>query len=369
MGLSIHKRELPIDVLTAARQRIVNASKSGVKIYVSISGGKDSIVMTDIVYRLIMSGQVPASLFHFVFIDEEAMFDCVIEIVMKWRRRLLAVGCEFTWFCMEYKHFNCLNTLEEGETFICWDRYKKDVWVRPMPPFAVTSHPLFKPRKENYQAFLTRLTKDGIAMLGMRAYESIQRLSACVMDLNNGYKAGYLLYPIYDWRDGDVFKYILDNDVEFPEVYQFMWQTGVPKNRMRISQFFSIDTARVLKDLYEFYPDLAERVNRREPNAYLVQLYFDTEMFRRSTKKRKEIEDDSNRDYRSEVLALLKDIDGNFDTEHKRKIAHAYRRVVIKHCSILSKKNWKYLHKGLTAGDPKQRILRSVQMTLRREDA
>lgn len=369
MGLALKKRELPFDVLTGARQRIVNASRSGVKMYVSISGGKDSIVLTDIVYKLVTSGQVPASLFHFVFIDEEAMFDCVIDVVMRWRRRLLAVGCEFTWYCMEYLHYNCLNTLEEGETFVCWDRERRDVWVREMPPFAVTSHPLFRPRQENYQAFLTRLTKDGISMIGMRAYESIQRLSTCTMDLKKGARDGYLLYPIYDWRDGDVFKYILDNGLELPEVYRMMWQVGVPKNRMRISQFFSIDTARVLKDLYEFYPDLAERVNRREPNAYLVQLYFDTEMFRRSTAKRRKVEDDSGRDYRREVLDLLRDIPGNFDTKSKRSVAAYYKRFVTQYCSVLSARNWRDLHKGLIAGDPKKRTVRSVQMNVRREDA
>lgn len=367
MGLAFKKRELPFDVLTAARKRIINAANSGLKIYASISGGKDSIAMTGLIYQLIRAGKVPADVFHFVFIDEEAMFDCVIDIVMKWRRRLLAVGCEFTWFCMEYKHFNCLNTLEEGETFICWDREAKDRWVREMPPFAVTSHPLFHPRKETYQKFLTRYTKDGLSMIGLRASESIQRLSTCARYKGNQDAKGDTIYPIYDWRDGDVFKFILDSKLEIPEVYQLMWQSGTPKNRMRISQFFSIDTAKVLSNLYEFYPDLAERVNRREPNAYLVQLYWDTEMFRRSTKTRRQLEADDDKDYKKLTLGLLKDIPGNFDTEHKRHVARYYRKVCTQWSAVLTKDNWKKLYQGLISGDPKIRTIRSVQMTLKRE--
>ena len=32
-------------------------------------------------------------------------------------------------FCLEVKHYNCFNELSNDETFICWDRYKKDVCI------------------------------------------------------------------------------------------------------------------------------------------------------------------------------------------------------------------------------------------------
>lgn len=40
----------------------------------------------------------------------------------------------------------------------------------------------------------------------------------------------------------------------------------------------------------EYYPDLMERIIRREPNAYLAALYWDSEMFGRSSKNRRAIE-------------------------------------------------------------------------------
>ena len=39
---------------------------------------------------------------------------------------------------------------------------------------------------------------------------------------------------------------------------------------------FSIDTARNLVKMDEYYPGLMERITRREPNAYLAALYWDS---------------------------------------------------------------------------------------------
>ena len=59
---------------------------------------------------------------------------------------------------------NGLNELSEEETCICWDKRKRDVWVRQPPPFAIMSHPRLKPRKDNYQSFMPRVCMDGITM-------------------------------------------------------------------------------------------------------------------------------------------------------------------------------------------------------------
>lgn len=58
-----------------------------------------------------------------------------------------------------------------------------------------------------------------------------------------------------------------------PDIYLYLWQAGTRKGQLRVSQFFSVDTARSLVKMNEYYPDLMERVTRREPNAYLAALY------------------------------------------------------------------------------------------------
>ena len=124
-----------MDVVTAARQRIKNVFSNGVPVYLSFSGGKDSIVLADLVYKLIQVGEIDASLLTVLFIDEEAIFDCIEATTKMWRKRFLLAGAKFQWWCIEVKHFSCLNELSSDETFVCWDRRKRDVWVRQPPPY------------------------------------------------------------------------------------------------------------------------------------------------------------------------------------------------------------------------------------------
>lgn len=70
-----------MNVVEAARQRVQNAFDSGMDIVLSMSGGKDSICMASIVYDLIMEGAIKASQLTVQFIDEEAIFDDVVEAV------------------------------------------------------------------------------------------------------------------------------------------------------------------------------------------------------------------------------------------------------------------------------------------------
>ena len=295
-----------IDVVTAARKRIKNIFSNGVPVYMSFSGGKDSLCLADLTLKLIQRGEIDPSLLTVIFVDEEAIFDCIEETTKAWRKKFLLAGAKFLWYCIEVKHFSCLNELSSDETFVCWDHRKRDVWVRQPPPFAIRSHPMLRPGVDNYQAFLPRITKGGIMMTGVRAAESVQRLQymAQLGVGGKGITGSNIIYPIFDWKTSDVWLYLLREQVEIPKVYLQMYQVGVNKNQLRVSQFFSVDTVPVLVHLAEYDPNLMERVLRREPNAYLAMLYWDSEMFRRSTSNRRKLEGEDTKDYR----ALLKEM-------------------------------------------------------------
>lgn len=361
MGIK-RKRYLDIDVVQAAQQRIINIFSNGVKVYLSCSGGKDSICLMDLTYKLIQEGKINPQQLEAIFVDEESMYDDVIEIVKIWRKRFLMVGAKFTWFCMEYRQMNCLHSLEEEETFVCWDRFQRENWCRPMPSFAVTSHPLLKPREEVYQKFLKRLQQDGITMTGVRVSESIQRKTALAKSMTNSKnKVGNTMYPIYDWQDSDVWLYIKNNGLEYPKAYEQMYACGVSTRSLRISNFFGLDSCAVLSKLYEYRPELAEAVLRREPNAYLVQMYWDSEMFKRTTKRRKKLEEGEQKDYKALSLAILSDFEKKVTNEHKLKVLRRYRAMVLKHCGHIEDSTWKRIHGALVVGDPKFRTLRAIE--------
>lgn len=361
--MAIKRCPASIDVVEAAKTRIRNVFRNGLPVYMSFSGGKDSLCLSQLVMNLIQAGEINPAQLTVQFIDEEAIFPCIDEKVREWRKKFMLVGAKFEWFCLEVKHYNSFNELSNDETFICWDRYKKDVWVRQPPSFAIRSHPLLKPRTDAYQDFLPRVCSGGITVTGVRTAESIQRLQymASMFRTGRNITRRGQIYPIYDWRDNDVWMYLLQEKVDIPDVYLFLWQTGSNKKQLRVSQFFSIDTAKSLVKMNEYYPDLMERIVRREPNAYLAALYWDSEMFGRSTKARKESEKGENeKDYKAILLGLFSDMDGNFPTKHKRYVAEKYRNFFMRVSAIANNKDFKNIYEGLISGDPKFRTYRAL---------
>ena len=86
--MALRRMKASIDVVQAAEIRIRNAFESGLPIYLSFSGGKDSLCMADIIYRLIREDQINPEQLTVIFIDEEAIFPCIERIVREWRERL-----------------------------------------------------------------------------------------------------------------------------------------------------------------------------------------------------------------------------------------------------------------------------------------
>lgn len=135
-----------IDVIKAAERRIINVFNNGLPVYMSFSGGKDSLCMAQLINNLVQRGKIDPKQLTVQFIDEEAIFPCIEKKVHEWRKKFMLMGAKFEWYCVECKHFNCFNELSNDETFILFDRYKKDVWIRQPPSFAIRDHPLLRPR-------------------------------------------------------------------------------------------------------------------------------------------------------------------------------------------------------------------------------
>jgi predicted phosphoadenosine phosphosulfate sulfurtransferase len=311
-----------------------------------------------------MRGEIDPSLMIVEFIDEEAIFDCIEKTVNEWRKKVLLAGGKFNWFCLEVKHFSCFNQLEQDETFICWDSTRKDVWIRKPPPFAVMSHPRLKNRINTYQEFLIKHNADGICVTGVRMAESLQRSKYMTQTFSAkcGLARGNMVWPIYDWKDTDVWRDLYEEKVDIPDVYLYLYQTGSSLKDLRVSQFFSVDTAKSLVKMNEYYPALMDRIIRREPNAYLAALYWDSEMFRRSSKNRRTFEDP--KDYKAEVYKLLNNPRKNFVTKGSMDNAQRIIQLLIKYGPIIEKREFRTIYDCLVGGDPKQRTLRALITTI-----
>ncbi len=347
------------NVLQASKERIEHIWNNNDRVYVSYSGGKDSICLANVILEVGMAGKIDLKKTHWLFVDEEAIYPCVERVVRNFRLKVMSMGMKFYWYCLPFKHFSCLEELKQDESFICWDPRKKDKWIREMPDFAIKSHPEFRVG-DSYQKFFNRILKNSPSVIGLRANESIQRRKSisALMD-QKGTSANGKLYPIHDWTDRDVWKYIKDRNLDFPDAYLYMYKTGATRKDMRISQFFSIDTAKSLVKMVEFYPNLYEKIINREENAYLAMMYWDTAMFGRTTHKRKQLEN-TNYDYEKLVMEGLDKLKEDDPTTYRDFI-----RLKNKYGFAFTKATWKKMHTIMVAGDPKGRTFRSMYATLK----
>lgn len=362
--MAVKRAQAKMNVVEAAEKRIRNVFSNGLPVYMSFSGGKDSICMADIVYRLIKSGAISAKQLTVIFIDEEAVYDCVIELTKKWRRKFMLEGAHFRWYCLPVKQVSCFNQLTNDESWITWEPGKEDVWVRQPPSFAICHSPYLKGvGKENYQSFLPKVTRDGIMLTGVRAAESVQRLQY-MSSLNLGRQGitnSNTIYPIYDWRDNDVWKYIRDNNLEIPNAYMWLYQCGVNRPALRISNFFGIDSLAGMRHIAETDPELWARVEKREPNAYMTLLYWDSEMYKRSTRTRQKNEGNSDKDYKELCRKLLfEDAPKHFTNPTTRNVALQYKRCFTKVDGMARPRDYRKMYEALIAGDPKLRTLRAL---------
>ena len=101
--MAVKRISSDIDVVTAARQRIKNVFSNGVPVYLSFSGGKDSIVLADLTYKLIQAGEINPSQLTVLFVDEEAIFDSIEATTKAWRKKFLLAGAKFQWCCPAMK--------------------------------------------------------------------------------------------------------------------------------------------------------------------------------------------------------------------------------------------------------------------------
>lgn len=359
--------ECSMNVLEAANQRIRNVFGTGCRIYMSFSCGKDSLCMSNLTYELIRKGEIDPKQLTVTFIDEEGLYPSMVEAAERWRKKFISVGSQFLWYCLPFKQVSVIDHLSASESWITWEPGKEDVWMRTPPPYAIMKHPLLHyPGEMNYQTFCKRAFRDGIQMIGLRTAESLTRLKAVSNMSFTSICGGGAFYPIYDWKDPDVWLYILEHRLEFPEIYMRLYEAGVKKNNLRLSAFFGDCTTQGLRWVAETDPVFWERIEKREPNAYLVLLYWDSEMFRRSSRKRRELEEDQEKkDYKLLVEDILFRNTGKYTiAKDTMKNIGAWRKMYRKTYGIAQQKHYKTMYEGLLYGDPKSRVLRIVYSSI-----
>lgn len=196
------KKYLDMDVLQAAKNRINHIIDVFDTILVCFSGGKDSLVVLNLVEEIYKERGIKKKI-KVVFRDEELIPDNVVEYVQS----IYESGkYDFRYYAIPLKSQKYV--LGKIEEYVQWDRNRD--WIRQPPPYAIRLPEGDTRAFSQYDAdaFICKDEKGSVAMLtGIRTSESLLRFQSVMNKKNEAYicntKAGgiKLCKPIYDSRN------------------------------------------------------------------------------------------------------------------------------------------------------------------------
>lgn len=249
------KRQLGLNVLDAAIERISYTFDNFEKIYLSFSGGKDSTVM----FHLIMEEAIKRNRrVGVLFIDWECQFELTIghmdEMTTKY-----ADYIDLYWIALEVETCSACSSFEP--LWRSWDERKKELWTREKNAKSIKDAmflPFYYPgiTFEEFVPLFAKFYSQGkttASFVGIRAQESLNRFRAIAredvqrfddkMFTTNSIDNIWNVYPIYDWNVEDIWTYIGKFGHNYNKVYDRMHMAGLSLSQMRIDEPFG-DEAR-----------------------------------------------------------------------------------------------------------------------------
>lgn len=279
------KHYLNISVFDAAQSRIKYVFDEFEKIYVSFSGGKDSTVMAHLVLdEAIKRGRKVGLL----FVDLEAQYQYTIQHVKK-IFDIYEKNIHQFWCALPIALSNAVSVYEPR--WICWEPGKE--WVRNPNQLSITDHKYFPFYKygmefEEFTPLFGKWYSGGIntaCFVGIRADESLNRYRTIKNDFKTNYKDKrwstlidenlYNVYPIYDWKTADIWRYHGKFFKPYNKIYDLMHKAGISIHQARLCQPYGFDQRKGLWLFHVLEPEtwakIVARVNGANSGAEFVQ--------------------------------------------------------------------------------------------------
>lgn len=274
-------------VYDAAVERVSLIFDAFEKVYVSFSGGKDSSVLSHLVFSEARKRNRKVGV---LVIDLEAQYRDTITHVEQMVTEYADV-IDLHWVCPVLLLRNAVSQYEPR--WVCWNPDDEHRWVRQKPSQAadLSQYDFYQPRME-FEEFMVlwglwyagkELTA---ACIGIRADESLHRYRAIVSR-----KDGLMLndwkwttrvssnlfncYPIYDWKTEDIWVFHGKNKhLSHNTIYDKMTRAGVKLSNQRLCQPYGDDQRRGLWLYHILEPDTWGRLVSRVSGANSGALYI-----------------------------------------------------------------------------------------------
>lgn len=275
-------------VLSATKERITATFDNFQRIYISFSGGKDSSVMMHLVCQ---EARKRGRVVGLLIIDLEAQYNDTITHLEQ-MTTMYADVIDLHWVCAELLLRNAVSNYQPR--WICWDKEKEDVWVRPLPERAsdLSQYDFYQPKMEfeEFMVLFGEWYSNGLhtaAFIGIRADESLHRYRAITSRKDglmfDNWKWStlvaprlYNIYPIYDWKTEDIWVFHGKfRDLPHNRIYDKMMMAGVKISQQRLCQPYGDDQRRGLWLYHILEPStwykLVSRVNGVNGGALYIQ--------------------------------------------------------------------------------------------------
>lgn len=270
------------DVLTAAMERIEYIFDEFDNVYVSVSGGKDSSVMVQLVN--IVASKLNRK-YDVLYIDFEAQYKATIDHIYELKK--LSNINTFYHVCLPIALRNAVSVIQPK--WICWDVDSENLWVRSMPDDSIniSNNPFpFFSKGQEFEEFIVYFAEwyekknkgNTACLVGIRSDESLNRFRTIAFDngkicyngrnwttLVKPTKSVYSAFPIYDWRTEDIWGAVSNLDLLHNKIYDMMWYNGLTIHEQRLCQPFGDDQRNGLDQFraleYETWDKVLSRVN------------------------------------------------------------------------------------------------------------
>ena len=279
------------NVFDAAWDRLDYVFNKFERVYVSLSGGKDSGVLLNLALMYMRHNNITRKLGVQVM-DNEANYEYSIDFmhrIIRENRDLLDVY----WCCLPIT-LPCTVSAYDID-WQCWGEADRDRWIRPMPDddyiVNLQNHPFGDWFEENMDVYkfwdmFSEWYSGGelsANLIGIRTAESLNRFRTIMNEdkemidglpwTKRNSEHTYNCYPIYDWRTEDVWTANALYEWDYNKLYDVFYMAGVPVHSMRVASPFMSESKASLNLYRVIDPHVWAKLCARVQGANFVATY------------------------------------------------------------------------------------------------
>lgn len=294
------------NVYEAAMERFEIVLNSFDNYYVSVSGGKDSSIMLQLMAK---KARELGKRFSVLYIDLEAQYKSTIDHVNELIDCTADVVEDWYWVAMPLSLRNAVSAIQPK--WICWDKKDKKKWVREYPTkrkdVVLCTEDHYPDgwgwffRGMEFEEFILYFAKwfnqnhggRTAAGIGIRSDESLNRFRTIISNtkerfdghgwttrvkLGNKVLDVWNFYPLYDWRTEDDWIAVAKFNLHFNQIYELMYKNGLSIYEQRLCQPYGDDQRKGLDQFKVLEPETWEKVLNRVEGVNFGNIYCRTSL-------------------------------------------------------------------------------------------